>query len=84
MIKNEKNTVYDVKRLIGRKYNDVIVQNVKKLWNFQITGEASTEIPNNKIDSKYFFLKIVNIFYVLNVELILMLVQFVQINQLKV
>ena len=39
MIKNEKNTVYDVK-----KYNDVIVQNVKKLWNFQNTGEASTEI----------------------------------------
>ena len=36
MIKNEKNTVYDVKRLIGRKYNDVIVQNVKKLWNFKL------------------------------------------------
>ncbi len=24
MIKNDKNTVYDAKRLIGRKYNDVM------------------------------------------------------------
>ena len=52
MIKNDKNTVYDVKRLIGRKYNDVIVQNDKKLWNFNLTGEASTEIPKIEVTYK--------------------------------
>ena len=52
MIKNEKNTVYDVKRLIGRKFNDVIVQNDKKLWNFNITGEASTQIPKIEVTFK--------------------------------
>ena len=52
MIKNDKNTVYDVKRLIGRKYNDVIVQNDKKLWNFELTEEASTEIPKIKVTYK--------------------------------
>jgi len=52
MIKNDKNTVYDVKRLIGRKYNDVIVQNDKKLWNFNITEEESTEIPKIEVTFK--------------------------------
>ena len=52
MIKNDKNTVYDVKRLIGRKYNDVIVQNDKKLWNFNIIEESSTEIPKIEVTFK--------------------------------
>jgi heat shock protein 1/8 len=47
---NPKNTVYDAKRLIGRKYNDSVVQEDIKLWSFNVTGDA-----NNKplINVKY-------------------------------
>ncbi|KAK2420533.1 heat shock cognate 70 kDa protein [Trifolium repens] len=33
---NATNTVYDAKRLIGRKYSDAIVQSDMKLWPFKI------------------------------------------------
>lgn len=45
-----KNTLYDIKRLIGRKYDDECVQKDKKLWTFDIHGDK-----NNKpvIDVEY-------------------------------
>jgi len=45
-----KTTLYDIKRLIGRKYDDEHVQKDKKLWSFDISGDE-----NNKpvIDVEY-------------------------------
>ena len=34
---NAENTVFDAKRLIGRKFNDSSVQNDSKLWPFKIS-----------------------------------------------
>ena len=47
---NPKNTVYDAKRLIGRKFNDPTVQDDVKLWSFGVTGD-----DNNKplVNVKY-------------------------------
>ena len=36
IIKNIKNTIYDVKRLIGRNFSDEIVQKDKKFWPFKL------------------------------------------------
>jgi len=36
--RNPTNTVFDAKRLIGRKYNDTIVQKDCKLWPFKVEG----------------------------------------------
>jgi len=33
---NPTNTVFDAKRLIGRKFNDSVVQTEKKLWPFEV------------------------------------------------
>lgn len=47
---NPKNTVYDAKRLIGRKFDDATIQSDIKLWSFGVTGDS-----NNKplINVKY-------------------------------
>lgn len=47
---NPKNTIYDTKRLIGRKYTDDVVQQDIKLWSFNVSGDN-----NNKplINVKY-------------------------------
>ena len=34
--RNPENTVFDAKRMIGRKYNDPSVQSDKKLWPFRV------------------------------------------------
>jgi len=44
---NPTNTVFDAKRLIGRKYNDPVVQSEKKLWPFKVVdadGKPKIEV----------------------------------------
>ena len=36
---NPQNTVFDAKRLIGRKYHDQIVQNDLKHWPFKLVAD---------------------------------------------
>jgi heat shock protein 1/8 len=40
---NPKNTVYDAKRLIGRKFTDPTVQEDNKLWSFNVTGDKDNK-----------------------------------------
>ena len=40
---NPKNTVYDAKRLIGRKFDDSSVSDDNKLWSFKVTGDSNNK-----------------------------------------
>lgn len=40
---NPKNTVYDAKRLIGRKFDDGNVVEDAKLWSFNVTGDKDNK-----------------------------------------
>ena len=50
MSRNIENTIYDSKRLIGRLYNDPIVEEDKKYWGFQIEENEKTKKPQYIID----------------------------------
>src|SRR5579862_1908986 len=43
MVTNPKNTIYGAKRLIGRKYNSKVVQDLKSYCNYEIVEGPSGE-----------------------------------------
>jgi len=49
---NPENTVFDVKRLIGRKFNDKSVQADKKLFPFNIVAKGDKPYVEVKLDGK--------------------------------
>merc|ERR1711902_15373 len=48
---NPTNTIFDAKRLIGRKFNDETVQKDKKLWPFQVINDSTK--PNVEVEYQY-------------------------------
>ena len=50
---NPENTVFDVKRLIGRKFNDKSVQADKKLVPYKIVSKDDKPYVSVKLDEKY-------------------------------
>lgn len=48
---NPKNTVYDAKRLIGRKFSDPIVQEDMRLWPFEVVNDGHDK-PQIKVQYK--------------------------------
>lgn len=48
---NPKNTVHDAKRLLGRSYDDPIVQKDKKLWTFDVVNDGKNK-PKVKVEYK--------------------------------
>jgi heat shock 70kDa protein 1/2/6/8 len=48
---NPKNTVYDAKRLIGRRYDDPNIQQDKRLWSFDVVDDG-TNRPKIKVVHK--------------------------------
>merc|ERR1712071_686839 len=49
---NPENTVFDVKRLIGRKFSDKSVQSDKKLVPFDIVSDANKPMVQVTVDGK--------------------------------
>ena len=54
---NSENTIFDAKRLIGRKFNDQAIQSDMKLWPFKVskgTGDKCMIHANYKDEAKVF------------------------------
>jgi len=49
---NPKNTVFDAKRLIGRKFDDEHVQNDKKHWAFDLVNSQPGNRPKISVEYK--------------------------------
>jgi len=47
---NPDNTVFDAKRLIGRRFDDLSVQSDMKLWPFKVTNDGGK--PKIRVDYK--------------------------------
>ena len=47
--RNPSNTVFDAKRLIGRKFNDPIVQEDMKHWTFKVVKEENGDRPQIEV-----------------------------------
>nr|XP_006014534.1 PREDICTED: heat shock 70 kDa protein 1-like [Latimeria chalumnae] len=54
---NPQNTVFDAKRLIGRKFDDSVVQSDMKLWPFKVISDAGKPKMHleHKGESKSFY-----------------------------
>jgi heat shock 70kDa protein 1/2/6/8 len=51
--RNPKNTVFDAKRLIGRKFNDESVQSDMKMWSFKVvSGGPPDDKPLIEVEYK--------------------------------
>lgn len=48
---NPKNTVYDAKRMIGRKFDDPVVQADRKFWSYDVVCDNDNR-PKIKVDYK--------------------------------
>ncbi len=48
IVKYPENTIYDVKRMIGRQFSDENVQNDMKLWPFKVINESNR--PKIKVE----------------------------------
>ncbi|XP_074272600.1 heat shock 70 kDa protein 18-like [Silene latifolia] len=58
---NPTNTIFDAKRLMGRKFNDQVVQDDMKLWPFKVIAQSDKDytkkpmiVVNHKDEEKHF------------------------------
>ena len=52
IVKYPENTIYDVKRMIGRQFSDENVQNDMKLWPFKVINESNRPKIKVEIDGE--------------------------------